>query len=199
MPVMKGFTKAVAMPNSCILSGPNGNLRFWCFHGTRGDFDAAFFTSFSPISALEIKELWVGQETKSHTVNKPWKQTVAGAHGAFAVLTKVEDLTIVSCETGPIFAALDTTADDGVLLPGLRRLTIFVGCGDLDVPALIRCAKARKKHSRPLGEVTIVFREVATTDSIWEVELLKEFVAEVSHYVGAAPVLVWRGADCDSW
>lgn len=54
--VMKGITKAVTIPNSCILSGPNGTLRFFCPDMTRDKFDAEFFTSFSLISATEIKE-----------------------------------------------------------------------------------------------------------------------------------------------
>ena len=41
LPVTRGITKAVAIPNACILSGKNGNLRFWCLGGgTRGEFDA---------------------------------------------------------------------------------------------------------------------------------------------------------------
>ena len=57
LPVTRGITKAVAMPNLCVLSGPDVNLRFWCFEGTRRKFDAEFFTSFSPISTLRIREL----------------------------------------------------------------------------------------------------------------------------------------------
>jgi len=45
--VTSGITKAVAMPYSCILSGPNGNLRFRC-SGVRGSFDAGFFTGGGP-------------------------------------------------------------------------------------------------------------------------------------------------------
>ena len=199
LPVTRGITKVVAMPKSCILSGPNGNLRFWCFSGTRREFDAEYFTSFSPIPVLEIRELWVGQSTASHFggTPEPWKQTAAGVRGAFGMLTKVEDLTIISCETGPIFATLDATVDDTLLLPRLRRLTIHVGCGNLDVAALVQCTKTRKERSRPLGEVTVVFTEAATTDLIREVELLREFVVEVDHHVGVAPTLIWSGVGCD--
>ena len=133
------------MPGSSFLSGPNGTLRFWCFEGTRRNFDAEFLTSFSPISVLQITELWVGQRTESYfgSKSRPWKQTTTGVRGAFEVLTKVEDLTIVSCETEPFFTTLGTTADGGILLPGLQGLTIYVGCGDSDVPALSQSAKSR--------------------------------------------------------
>ena len=201
LPVTRGITRAVAMPSSCIFSGPNGNIRFWCFDWTRRDFDAEFFTSFSPISTLGIRELWVGRSAISYFSlgPRPWKQTAAGVRGAFDVLANVEDLTIASCETEPIFAALDTTTGDGVLLPVLRRLTIYVGCGDLDVPALVRCAKARKEHSRPLGMVTIVLEEVATEHLIREVESLREFIVDVNHRVGMVPTLIWEGVECHDW
>jgi hypothetical protein len=189
IPVTKGITKAVAMPNSCILSGPNGNLKFWCFEETRDNFDAEFFTSFSPISVSEIRQLLVGARTDHRRL---WKQTAARVHGVFGVLTKVEDLTIVSCETEPFFATLGATVDNGILLPGLRRLTIYAGHGDLDVPALIQCAKARKGYSRPLGEVTVVFEEEPGAGLIQEVESLGEFVEELTYRVGEAPKLIWK-------
>ena len=150
LPVMRGITKAVTMPRSCTLSGPNGNLAFWCFEGTREHFDADFFTSFSPISVLQIKELWIGRESRSGRKH-PREQTAAGVQGASGVLTKVEDLTIVSGEMGAIFAALGATVDGGILLPRLQSLTIYVGRGNLDVLSLIQCAKARGStfsHSR---------------------------------------------------
>ena len=191
------------MPESCILSGPNGNLRLRCSAGTRRDFNAEYFTSFSPISVLDIRELWFGRSTKTYFDNdtKPLRQTCARVRGAFEVLTKVEDLTIIRCETRPFFAALNTAMDDNILLPRLQRLTIYIRYGDLDVPALVQCAKTRKEHSRPLGEVTVVFTdpEAATADLIREVESLREFVAEVNHHVGVAPMLILRGVDCDDW
>ena len=201
LPVTRGITKAVAMPNSCVLSGPNGTLRFWCFEGARRNFDADFFTSFSPISVLQITELWVGQRTESHFWGKsePWKQTVAGVRGAFEVLTKVEDLTIVSCETEPFFTTLETTMNGGVLLPGLQRLTIYVGCGDSDVSPLIQSAKARKEHFRPLGEVTVVWEKDPGADAMGEVESLREFVGELIYRVGEAPKLSWKNDDGDIW
>jgi hypothetical protein len=194
LPVTRGITKAVAMPNSCTLSGPNGNLKFWCFWETRDNFDAGFFASFSPISVSEIRELLVGArtETSSGSPRRPWSQTASGVHGAFGVLTKVEDLTIVSCETEPFFATLGATVGDGILLPALRRLTIYVGYGDLDVTALIQCAKARKGYSRPLGEVTVVFEKEPGVDAIQEVESLREFVGELTYRVGEAPELKWE-------
>ena len=193
--VTRGVTKAVAMPNSCILSGPNGDLRLLFPDGTRGDFGAGFFTSFSPISVLDIRELWVGGETSS---GQPWKPASADIRGAFGVLTKVEDLTIVGCDTTQFSTALgvNITTDSGILLPELRRLTIYIGSGDLDVHALVLCVKARKENSRPLLEVTLVWQRKATTESIQEAELLRGFVAEVNHRVGVALDLSWMGIDC---
>jgi hypothetical protein len=194
--VTRGITKAVAMPNSCVFSGPNGTLRFWCFD-ERNNWDADFFTSFFPISVSQIRELWVGQsENTLHYLgvpNKPWKQTTAGACGAFAVLTEVEDLTIVSCETKPIFTALETTVDGGILLPRLRTLTVHVGYGDLDVSTLIRCAKTRKEHSLLLGEVTVVWEKEPETDVMQEVLSLREFVGDLAQRVGEVPKLHWKG------
>ena len=201
LPVMRGITKAVATPNSCIFSGPNGTLRFWCFDGARENFDGDFFSLFSPIPVSEIKELLVGARTESYygTPSRPWKQTAARVRGAFGVLTKVEDLTIVSCETVPFFATLGATVDGATLLPGLRRLTIYVGCGDLDVSALIQCAKARLECSRPLGEVTIIFENEPGADVIREVESLREFVGELDYRVDVTPELQWGDKNGESW
>jgi len=198
--VTRGITKAIAMPNSCILSGPNGNLRFWCFEEVRGNFDAGFFTLFSPISTSEIRELWVGQRTEFYFGDSkdPWKQTIAGVRGVFEVLTKVEDLTVVNCETEPFFATLGAALDDG-LVPGLRSLTIYVGCGDLNTPALMQCAKARKEHSRPLREVTVVFKAEPGADVIQEVESIGEFVGELTHRIGETPELIRQRGDSDMW
>jgi len=157
------------------------------------------------VPILGIRELWVGPGTTTYsgTSRPPWKQTTTSIRGVFEVLTKVEDLTVVGCNMKPFSAALGataaTSADDEILLPALRRLTIYVEFGDLDVPTLVRCAKARKGRSRPLGEVAIVFKEAGTTDLIRKVESLWEFVVEVNHCVGMAPMLIWRGADCDEW
>jgi hypothetical protein len=199
--VMRGITKAVATPNSCVFSGPNGNLRFFCFEGTRDNFDAEFFTSFSPIPISEIRELLVGKRTQkySSTRRRPWGQTAARVHGAFGVLTKVEDLTIVSCEMAPFFAALGTTADGAAPLPGLRKLTTYVGCGNLDISALIQCARARLECSQPLKEVTIIFEDEPGADVIQEVQLLREFVGELNYRVDATPVLNWEGESGGSW
>ena len=35
LPQTRGITRAVAMPNACVLSGPNGCLMFWFFPGNR--------------------------------------------------------------------------------------------------------------------------------------------------------------------
>ena len=201
LPVTRDITKAVAMPNSCVLSGPNGDLRFWCFRENRANFNAKFFTSFSPISISGIRELLVGPNTEFPFDNlpSPWEQTVDHARGAFGVLTKVEDLTIVSCKTEPFFTALGAAMDGPILLPGLRRLTIYIGCGDLDVPALVRCAEARFENSRPLGEVTVIFENELNGYMIQEVEFLRGFVEDLSCRVGASPELKWESKDGDAW
>lgn len=92
---MRETTKAVAVPHSRVLSGLNGNLRFWCSEYTRRDFEAEYFTSFSPVSVLDIRELWVGQSGNS--ARDYWRQAVDQVLGAFRVSTKVEDLSIVCC------------------------------------------------------------------------------------------------------
>ena len=198
LPVMREITKAVAMPRSCVLSGPNGYLRFWCPQENREGFNAEFFT-FSPVAVSGIRELWIGATTEFFSYRTLWKQTAAGVRGAFEVLTKVEDLTIIGCETEPIFATLGSKIGDAVLLPGLRRLTIYVGDGDLDILALIQCAKARKEHSRPLGEVTITFENEPGADVIQEVELVSGFVEGLIHRVGVSPLLKWECRDCGIW
>jgi len=193
LPIMRGITKAIAMPNSCVFSGPNGHLRFWCFDSTRNHFDADFFTSFSPISVSQITELWVGQRTENFARKRPWNQDAARVRGAFEVLTRVQDLTIVSCETNPFFTTLGGTANDQVLLPKLQTVTIYVGCGDLDVLTLIQCAKARKEHSQPLGEVTVVWEKDPGGNAMQGVESLREFVGELTQRVDEAPKLPWDG------
>ena len=142
----------------------------------------------------------VGQRFKPYYYDNriPWKQAVARVRGAFAVLTKVEDLTIVSCETEPFFWALGATAVDDVLL-GLRRLKIYVGYGTLDVLALIQCARVRKEHSRPLGEVTIVFENEPGADVIREMKSLGEFVEELDYRVGVTPELDWGDQYGEQW
>ena len=200
LPVMRGITKAVAMPHSCILSGPNGNLRFWCFHENRNNFDAEFLTSFAPISVSGIRDLWIGSTTVSFFDRVPWKLTAAGIRGAFGVLTKVEDLTIVSCETEPIFTTLDVKIGNAIILPGLRRFTIYVGCGALDIPALIQSTKARQEHSRSLGEVVIIFENEPGANIVRELEPLKEIVGGFDYRVGVTPVMrQWESRDGDTW
>ena len=185
--VTRGITKAIAMPNSCVFSGPNGNIRFWCFQGNRTEFNAEFFTSFSPLPVLEIRELWVTGDKHS-----PWKQTNSGVLSAFKVLTKVEDLTTVSCKTEAFFATLGSTIGGDVLLPGLRRLTIYGGWADLDIEALIQCAKARKGCSRPLEEVTVISEQDWGGHPIQEMESLREFVGELVCRIGGTPYyLTW--------
>ena len=197
-PVMRGITKAVAMVHFCIFSGPNGHLGFWSAQEHREKFHAGFFT-LTPIIVSGIRELWIGAATEYFPSRIPWKQTAAGVRSAFEVLTKVEDLTIFSCKTEPIFATLGTKFGDDVLVPGLRRLTIYVGYGDLDISALVQCTKARKEHSRPLGEVTITFESEPGADVIREVESLRELVGQLIHRVGVSPVLKWEDINCGIW
>lgn len=191
LPVTRGITNAEAMPNSCILSGPNGRLRFRCSRGDRDNFDANFFTFFSPTPAFEIRELSVGARVELGNGRKAWEQTVAQVRGAFGALVKLEDLTIVNCQTEPFFAALGATTDDLVLLPALRKLTIYVGYGDLDASTLVRSAEERFERSQPLGKVTIVFDNEPEADVIPAVESLRGFVGELNHSVGETPELRW--------
>jgi len=199
LPVMREITKAVATAAWCSLSGPNGKLTLSCCNVAREKFDADFFASFSPISVSQIRELWVGQKAYWGNKDWTWRQTAAGVHGVFGVLTKVEDLTIVNCQTGPFFVSLGATVEDGVLLPGLRRLTVYGKSGNLDVPALTRCAKARKEHFRPLGEVTVVWEKDPGADVMQEVESLREFVGELVYCIGEDPELVRKGRECSCW
>ena len=196
LPVTTGITKAVAMPSSCILSGPNGILRFRCSNA-RASLDAEFFTWFTPISVLEIRELWVAQKAADRFGSiRCWNPSVAGIYSAFGTLMKVEDLTIVSSRMTPFYSALAAVADNHVPLPKLRRLTVFLGQRNLNVSAFIQCAKTRKEHSQPFGDVTIVFEEQA--DFVKEVELLREFVGELTCRVGAAPKLSCVVEDCEA-
>ena len=84
LPATREITKAVAMPNLCIFLGPNGNLRFWCFSGICDWFNVEFFTLFSPVSVLEIRELWVGRNppARYNGSTRPWIQTLCGILGA---------------------------------------------------------------------------------------------------------------------
>jgi len=186
LPVMRGITKAVVMRNSCVLSGPNGSLKLF-FDETRDNFDAEFFTSLSPISVLDIRELWVAVNS-----GRPFGHTSAGVRDALGVLMMVEDLNIVNCETVPFFSALGVASDDGIILPRLQRLTIYVGCKDLDIPALIHCMRARNECSEPLG-VTLVFEGKPEADLVERLEALRELVGELIYRVGRASKLF------DSW
>ena len=197
IPATRGITKAVAMPNSCILSGPGGNLRFRCLLENRASFNAKFFTSFSPISTSEIRELWVGAHAEFGS--DIWGQTAARVRGAFGVLPKVEDLTIVNCETGPFFTALGGTTNGPILLPELRGLTIYARCGDLDVSGLIRCAEARLERSRSLGEVTIILDTKPEANMMREMEPIGRLVSRINIGVGAAPELRWEKQYSEVW
>ena len=188
LPVMRGITKAAVMRNSCVLSGPNGTLRF-SFDGTRDNFDAEYFTLLSPISVLQIRELWVGQDAFGS--GRPLGQTPAGVHDALWVLMEVENLNIVNYETVQIFSALGVTSDDDIILPKLRKLTIYVGSKDLDIQALTQCMSARKEWSQLLG-LTLVFKKEPGGDLVERVESLREVVGELTYFVGYAPGLFDR-------
>ena len=201
LPVTRGITKAVAAPRSCVLSGPNGHFGAWFFEENHRSLNAEFFISFYPILVFGVKELWIAAGEVLRFGRVPWRHTAAGLRAAFGVLTEVEDLTVVSCETGPIFAVLDATMDDIVLLPGLRRLTVYVGWGDLNVSTLMRSAKTRKQYYQPLEEVAIIFENEPRSYVIQAVESLRAFVGKVNHRVGVTPVLRWEGyyEERDRW
>ena len=44
------------------------------------------------------------------------------------------------------------------MVPGLRRLTICVGGGDLRLSVLVKCGMAREQHTWPFGEATVVWK-----------------------------------------
>ena len=201
LPVTGGITKAVMIQNSCTFSGPSGNLRFLWLEMACRDIDIRFFTSFSPISVLQIRELWIGQRTVDRFSNRrtSWRQTAAGLRGALGVLTDVEGLTVVYCDIEPFLETLGETVDDGLLLPALQRLTFYVGRADIDVPALIQCTKARKKHFRPLEELTVIWDRDPGAEVRDEVEPLREFVGRLVRCVGEAPKFFWRGDECGWW
>ena len=71
-----------------------------------------------------------------------------------------------------------------MLLPQLRKLTIYGGGGGLGFSALVKYGKARKPHLRPPGQATMVWRSGAGVAQ--EVESPKELV-EVARRVGEAP------------
>ena len=121
-PMARGITKAVVMEGSCTFSRPSGKLSIRLFQETRQDIDAHFFTLFSPISTLQIREFWIGQRTtygpsNNHTTS--WKQTATGLRRTFEVLTYVEGLTIVRCKMELFLQILGETVHGRILLPGL--------------------------------------------------------------------------------
>ena len=195
LPVTRGITKAVAIGGSCTFSGPSGNLSFWWSREIRESVDAHFFTSFFPVSLLQIRELLIGHGRWTR-FGRAWKRVAAGLRGAFEVLTDLEGLTIVHCKMEPFLQTLGETVDGRILLPELQRLTVYVWCGDMDVSALIQCTRSRKEHFRPLEEVTVVWEKDPGAVVRDEVESLREFVGELTHRVGEAPKLFWRGDEC---
>ena len=55
----------------------------------------------------------------------------------------MEGLTIVCCKMEPSFQTLGETVDGGILLPGLQKLGVYIGCGDIihrvgEAPKLFR-------------------------------------------------------------
>ena len=128
-----------------------------------------------------------------------WKESAARLRGASEVLTDVEGSTIVCCKMEPFLQTLGETMDGRILLPGLQKLTVYVGYGDMDVSVLIQCTRTRKEHSRPLGEVIVVWEKDPGAVFRGEVESLSEFAGELVHRVGETPKLLWRGDECDWW
>ena len=183
---MREITKAIAVLYPRILSGLNGN-GFWRSGYTRRNFGEEYFTSFSPVSVLDTRGLLAGQ--RGNSARGYWRQAVGQVLGAFRVSTKVEDLSIVCCKTEAFFTTLGSTTDGGALLPELQRLTIYVGFEGLDIRALVQCAKARKGHSRPLEEVTVVLEHERGFSFVRELESLREFVGELAYRVGETPCL----------
>ena len=128
-----------------------------------------------------------------------WKESATGLRGASEVLTDAGGLTIVCCKMEPFLQTLGETVDGRILLPGLQKLTVYVGYGDMDVSVLIQCTRTRKEHSRSLGEVIVVWEKDPGAVFRGEVESLSEFVGELVHRVGETPKLLWRGDECDWW
>ena len=106
----------------------------------------------------------------------------------------MEDLTVVGFETEPFSWTLGVAAGDGFLLPRLRRLMVFVGSRNLDVPGLVRCAKAGNLgRSRLLEKVTLVFEVEPVSGTVHGVELLREFLGELICRIGKVPRLFLAG------
>jgi len=63
----------------------------------------------------------------------------------------VEGLTIVGRKMEPFLLTFGETVDGGILPPGLQKLTVCVGCGDVGVSALTQCTRAGKERFRLLG------------------------------------------------
>ena len=80
------------------------------FSGALGQLQCGILHLLPPGLVLEIKELWFGQAFRSDNIS--WKQTITGVRGAFGVLTEVEDLTIVGCDT-TMFSVLGATTVAG--------------------------------------------------------------------------------------
>lgn len=117
------------------------------------------------------------------------------------MLTRVEDLVIINGRTGPFFSTLGQTTDNGLLLPELRKLTVYVGCRRMDHSALAQCIKARSEHFQPLGEVTIIFPKEPEDCMVNGVESVREFVEKLMWRVGEDedPKLYWAGEGCGPW
>ena len=140
LPATGGVAKIVATPNACGFSGPTVNLRFWCFMQTE---IASIPTSLCPHRPLSLDQRalgWVENRSRFHAdddgdnngddLRSPqwtWKWTTAVVRGVLEVLAKVEELIIINWE---IHGPHDTRDESGlcVLLPKLRRLTIYVRC-----------------------------------------------------------------------
>jgi len=114
------------------------------------------------------------------------------------VLTKVEDLTVLSRKMEPVFSALVAAGDDTCSPSQITEANGLHQIVCLDVPALIQCAKTRKERSQPLGEVTIVFEE-PKVKFVEGVELLGGVVGESTSRVSSAPRMSCTGEYCKPW
>jgi len=189
-----GITKAVTIPGSFTLSGPNGNPRFWCFGKTCGIFDTELFVSSSSIPVLEIRESWVGQYTISHidTSRTFWEQD--DIDDAFRVLTKVEDLAFVGCKMEPFFGLSEWQWAIVLSFP-----TYGGPLSSLDVPGFIPMRESKEGMFQPTRGSFPVFEKEPGSGLVQGVEVLRDFVGELICRIGKAPRLFWLGESCVKW
>ena len=69
----------------------------------------------------------------------------------------MEGLTVVYCELEPFLQTLVETVDGALLLPGLQRLAVYVGCGDMDEVESLREVVGELVHC--VGEAPKLWRD----------------------------------------